>query len=272
MQDSLRHGKVNPVAIALVPPIIFLAGLMIYSGFRAVAPSALTIASTQRVEAIEVIKGISPVTKRGLEIPQTASLRSGGSSRLVIAHSASNGAFLLVSGTISAGFIGEKVELDSMLHLKFARNTFRVESDGKPVDAFVFYCRLETKPLIVDDPNTNPEVSTMDLLFANQSIGPVPPGMLYADRYESDSGMKIEATMSFGPSGTMGLGEVAQLNFKLDPSSTAWIEMPRNVRLQHKAVGTENIDVGILIPLNDRGSGPFSISMFGEEVASVGRP
>lgn len=270
MRSCIRHGKVNPVAAALVPPVIFLAGLMVYKAVKVVAPSALTIDKTQKVEAMEVIKGISPVTKKGLEIPQAASLRGGGSSRLVIAHPTENGAFLLVSGTISAGFLGDKIELDKMLHLRFSRSQIEVTSGGEPVDAVMLYSRLETNPLIVDDPNTNPEISVLDLLFANQTLKPVPPGYLKDNYYESDNGMRIEFSMSMGRSGTISLGDVPQLNFKLDPESTAWVEMPRTVRVQHKAIGTEDLKIGILIPQDD-GTEPFVITMLDEEIATVRR-
>ena len=269
---SLRSGKVNPIAVALVPPIIFLAGLMVYNGFRAVVPEALAISKTQQVEAMEVLKGIASTTKKGLEIPQAASLRAGGSSRLVIARPANDAAYLLVAGTISASFIGEKVELDRMLYLRFSRSALRVESGGKAIDAVLLYARTETNPLVVDDPSTNPEISVFDLLFANQTLLPVPGGMLYSNRYESDNGMKIEVTMSTGQSGAISLTDVPQLNFKIDSESTAWIEMPKTVRVQHKAVGTENLNLGMLIPLDDGGSDPFTISLFNEQVASVNRP
>lgn len=271
MQFSLRAGKVNPILVALVPPIAFLAGLMVYKGFRTVVPSAFSIDSTQRVEAMEVIKGVSPTTSKGLPIPQTTSLRSGGSSRLVIARAASNGAHMLVAGSVSAGFLAEKNELDNMLHFKFSRSNLRVESDGQPVEAVLLFPRTHTEPLRVDDPSTNPEVSVMDLLYANTTLKPIPPGFIEGTKYESDNGMVIQVGMGFGKSGALNLGERSQLNITLDSNSTAWVEMPSTVRQQHTAIGSEPLEVGLLIPLKGSGSGPFVIKMFGDEVATIPR-
>ncbi len=271
MRVTARRGKVNPVLVALVPPIVFLAGLMVYKGFRTVVPSAFSIASMQRVEAMEVIKGVSPTTKNGLPIPQNTSLRSGGSSRLVIARPANNGAHLLVSGSISAGFLAEKNELDKMLHFKFGRHSIEVESGGESVDAVLFFSRTETKPLRLDDPNTNPDISVFDLLYNNITLKPVPPGFIEGNKYTSDNGMTIDVSMGLGQSGAITLGEVPQLNISVDSGSTAWVEMPSTVRQQHTAVGSKPLDIGILIPRKAKGSEPFVIKMFGEEVATIPR-
>ena len=271
MQASSRCGKVNPVFMAVIPPIIFLAGLMIFNAFRAVVPTAFAVQSTQQVEAMEVIKGISPTTKNGLPVPQAASLRGGGSSRLVIAHPASDGAFLMVSGSVSSGFLADKAGLDKMLHLKFDRSRIQVESGGNPVDAVLFFPRKETNPVVVDDPNTNPEVSVMSLLYSNITLKPIPPGTIEGTTYTSDNGMKIEVEMSMGRSGAISFGDVAQLNIKIDSQSTAWIEASRSIRQQHKAIGTEDLEIGLLLPLKNSGTESFVIKMFDEEVATIPR-
>ena len=178
---------------------------------------------------------------------------------------------MLVSGSVSAGFLAEKNELDKMLHFRFSRSNFRVESDGEPIDAVLLFPRTQTNPLRLDDPNTNPEVSVMDLLYTNTTLKPIPPGFIEGTKYESDNGMVIEVGMGFGKSGALNLGEVPQLNIKLDSNSTAWVEMPSTVRKQHTAIGTEPLDVGLLIPLKGSGSGPFVIKMFGDEVATIPR-
>ena len=258
------NGKVNPLMVAAVPPIIFLAGLMVYNIYRAVVPPAFTVDNEQtgQVEAMDVIGQISPIRSNGLPIPQASSLRAGGSSRLVITHKANNGAFLLVSGTISSGFLIDKVPLDNMLHLKFPSTNVRVQSGGETVKSFLFYSRKETAPLRTADPNTNPDVSVLSLLFTTPVIKPVPPGIIYPGKYVSDNGMTIEC---------LGGGFSSGLEFSLDDDSLAWIETPRNIAIQHTAIGTDDLPIGILIPLDD-GTDPYSIIMFGEEVASVDRP
>ena len=46
--------------------------------------------------------------------------------------------------------------------------------------------------------------------------------------------------------------------------------MPKMYRVQHTAVGTEDLELAIIIPLDD-GTDPFEIMMFGEKVATVRR-
>jgi hypothetical protein len=271
MKKTTRHGKANPMLVAIVPPLIFVVGLMLYSVFKWAAPSPFTIDKVQTVEAIEVIGKISPTTKNGLLIPQAASLRAGGSSRVVVSRPHDRGAFFLVSGFVSAGFIQEKNPLDGMLRLKFGRDRFYVESGGERVDAMLLVPRDETNPLYVDVPNVEVGIDPMTLLFPGDSIGPQPAGILYTDKFESDNGMSIVTTIAIGQSGMMGMAEVPQFNFKLDPSSSGWVEAPRNISLQHKAVGTEDLGIALLIPLESTGDGPLSIVMFGEEVATVSR-
>ena len=139
------------------------------------------------------------------------------------------------------------------------------------MDAFVLVPRYETAPLYVDVPNVELGVDPISLLFPGDSIGPMPDGVLYTDKFESDNGMSIVTTIAIGKSGMMGMAEVPQFNFKLDSDSSGWVEAPRNISLQHKAVGTEDLGIAMLIPLESAGDGPFSVIMFGEEVASISK-
>lgn len=60
-----RRGKVNQLLIATIPPIVFLAGLMLYNAFRFVMPASFSVEKTRSVEALEVIGGMTPLAKMG---------------------------------------------------------------------------------------------------------------------------------------------------------------------------------------------------------------
>ncbi len=275
MLASGRRGGVNQVLIAIVPPIIFLAGLLVYNAYKWVVPSAFTVDRTTTVEALEVLDGINPLGKAGLFIPQPQSLRSGGSSRLVVSRAADDGAFILVTGQISASFLQEKIPLDRMLHLQFLRNSIRVESAGESVEAVVLILRTETNPLVVEAPSVDSPVSS-SALFADQSLLPVPAGTTFPTMFVSNNGMSVACSLGEG-SGTIGPVDLSslvvssQLEFTLDPESSAWIEMPKTLRFQHTAIGMENPEIGLLIPRDAAGSDPFEIVLLGEPVATIQR-
>jgi hypothetical protein len=267
------RGKVNPVLLAVVPPLLFVSWLMVSFAFRLVAPAPFTLDhdSGGTVEAIEVLHKIKTTTKKGLLIPQSASLRAAGNSRVVVTHPHPEGDFLLVAGRVSASFLQAQKSLDRMLHLELGRNQLRVESGGETIPVLLLLPRHESNPLYVDVPSVEMGVNPMALLFPDATIGPQPGGVLYSDHFLSDQGMSITATIGIGPSGTMGLGDAAQFNLVLDDESHGWVEAPQTVRIQHTAVGTQDLDIGLLIERDPNGSAPYQIFLFGQPVATVSR-
>lgn len=270
MGKNLRWGKTNQALIAVFPAVLILSGVMVYSAYKWFVPDAFSVVKSRRAEALVVLDGFSCQTKKGLPIPQTQSLRRGGSSRLIISHPAPDGKYLLVSGPISAGYMIEKIPLDTMLHLEFSSSQIRVESGGEEIAAVVMVPRTETTPLVVDAPSmlvAEGEVPPMP--FDEDGEIPRPAGAVSGSSFNSDNGMSVQYTGAVGQSGTISLGDVAQLQFTLDESSRAWVEMPRKYRIQHQAVGTSDLEIGILIPQNPANTEPFEIYIFGEKVASV---
>lgn len=267
-----RFAKVNPVVVAVVPAAVFFSILLIYNAYKVVAPSAFTIAKSEEVEAMEVMQGLKALRSNGVPLAQAESLRGGGSSRLIVTHPARGGGFLLTRGEVSHGFLMDKLELDKMLHLRFARNEIQVLANNKPVDAVMLLARTETTPLRVDAVSPQPDVDIFDTLFANQTLVPVPPGLVTAEKFTSDQGMLIETGMGAGRQGVVSFGDSLELEFTLDPQSLGWVEMPRRMAMQHTAVGGESLLLGVLIPLSQGSRGPFTIQMFGETIATVSAP
>jgi hypothetical protein len=234
-------------------------------------PSAFSIDKTEVVEALEVIGGLSPLRKNGVQVAQAESLRGGGSSRLVVTHPAPDGAYLLVRGPVSAGFLADKIPLDKMLHLPINSTDISVQSDGQPVSGvMMLLSRTETNPLRADA-SIPDDVDLFDILYVNTILTPAPAGTKTDGKFTSNNGMVVDAGAAMGRQGAVSLGDSMELTFTLDPLSRAWAEMPRTVRLQHTAVGAENLDLGILIPRSAPGTGTFKIFVMGEEVASVKR-
>jgi hypothetical protein len=108
-------------------------------------------------------------------------------------------------------------------------------------------------------------------LYVSSTLQPAPAGTITDGKFTSNNGMVVDAGAAMGRTGAVGLGDSLELTFTLDSLSSAWVEMPRTVRLQHSAVGAENLDLGILIPRSAPGTGPFKIIILGEEVASINR-
>ncbi len=268
MLTDTRRGKVNQLLIATIPPIVFLAGLMIYNAYRFVKPADFSVEKTRAVEALEVIGGVSPLAKNGLPIPQPQSVRAGGSSKLVVTRQASDGDYIMVSGSISAGYLASKIELDKMLHLRLQRRDFRITSDGEEIGAIVLVPRTETNPLVVDDPSTDPNDPAFGNLFVNPSLLSIPAGTATAGQFVSDNGMSVQATPSLGNTGSLGM-PAAQLHFTLDADSKAWVTMPTTYRVQHTAIGSADVQIGILIPRNAGSGGSFEVNILGESVATV---
>lgn len=264
-----RQGKVNPLLIAILPPIVCLAAVMVYSAFRWAVPAALTVERTDRVEALEVLGGINPLQQNGLLISQRQSLRTGGSSRLIFTRPAGDGYFTLVSGTISASYLKSKIEMDKMLHLKIDRQDLRVEQDGEEVASVVMFPRKETTPLVVDDPTIDPNNPAIANLYVSPTLLNNPPGAATGTKFVSDNGMTVDCTATMGSSGTISLAPVNQLEFKIDGGSTAWVQMGRSVRVQATAVGTEDLEVGILIPSDADANERFDVFLLGDKVATV---
>ena len=270
MRKTHRLGKVNQLLIAALPPIIFLAGLILYNVFRFVMPAAFSVDKTRKVEALEVMGGISPLSKNGLPIPQPQSLRAGGTSKLVISRPAADGDYLLVSGVLSASFLKSKIELDRMLHLNLSKNDVWVESDGERVEAFVLLPREYDDPLEVDDPTTDPNDPVFYRLYQNPVLLTTPQGSASGGSFFSDNGMEVKCESGTGTTGTLGMPAV-QLLFTMDPDSSAWVTISRNYRVQHTAIGTADLALGVLIPRDAPGEGSFQIVVLGESVASIGR-
>jgi len=271
MQKLRRHGKANQMLIAIIPPVVFFSGLMLYNAYKWFVPSPFTVAQTETVEALEVLDGVSATAKNGLPIPQPQSLRNGGSSRLVVSRPAADGAFTLVTGHIWPGFLKEKNSLDQMLHISFSRSSIRVESGGEPVDTVVMLPRTHISPLVVDAPSSLLNVDTQSELFASQTLLPVPAGSATPVKFTSDNGMSVECAFAIGKSGTISFGTTPQMEFSLDSMSSAWIEMPKTYRIQYQAVGAENLEIGLLISTDDGGTEPYTVQMFGEQVATIRR-
>lgn len=270
MRRAERRGKTNQLLIAIVPPIVFLAGLMIYNAYKFVMPSAMTVDKTRVVEALEVIGRLSPLTSNGLPIPQPQSIRAGGSSVLVVTRPAQDGDYILVTGMVSASFLQDKIGLDKMLHIKLERSNITVESGGESVEAVVLVPRTETEPLTVDDPTTDPDDPAIAKLYKEPKFVTAPAGSISGRTFTSDNGMTVDCQAAFGTSGTLGM-PAAQLHFTLDPDSSAWIQMSHNYRIQHTAIGTEDLEIGLLIPREAPGKESFDVKILGESVATVRR-
>lgn len=269
MHRRLRLGAGSPAALVVFVVLAILCLVLAANAFRNLLPSALEVEKTEAVEALEVIGGLTALRKNGVQLAQTESLRGGGSSRIVVTRPAPDGAFLLVRGPVSAGYLADKVPPDKMLHVAVNSADIVVQSDGQPVAVTLLLTRTETKPLRADA-NIPDDVDLAEILFVNTTL-PVPVGTKADGKFTSDNGMVVEAGTALGSTGAVSLGDSLELTFTLDPQSSAWIEMPRTVRLQHSAMGAENLSLGLLIPRNAPGAGPFKIIILGEEVASIKR-
>jgi hypothetical protein len=266
-----RHplGAVNPAALVVFVGLAILCAVLLVNGYRYLMPSALTVEKTEVVEAIEVIGGLSPLRKNGVQVAQAESLRGGGSSRLVVTHPAPDGAYLLVRGLVSAGFVADKIPLDKMLHLPINTTDISVQTDGQPVNAMLLLSRNENP--VRADASLPEDVELLDILYVNTTLQPAPAGTKTDGKFTSNNGMVVDAGTAMGRQGAVSLGDSMELTFSLDAVSKAWVEMPRTVRLQHSAVGAENLNLGILIPRSAPGTGPFKVIILGEEVASINR-
>jgi hypothetical protein len=270
MYRRRRLGAVNPAALVVFVGLAILCAILAVNAYKFFVPSALAVEKTEVVEALEVIGGLSPLRKNGVQVAQAESLRGGGSSRLVVTRTAPDGAFLLVRGPVSAGFLAGKIPLDKMLHLPVNATDISVQSDGQPVNAMLMLARTETNPLRADA-SLPEDVDLFDILYVSSTLQPAPAGTKTDGKFTSNNGMVVDAGAAMGRTGAVGLGDSLELTFTLDSLSSAWVEMPRTVRLQHSAVGAENLDLGILIPRSAPGTGPFKIIILGEEVASINR-
>jgi hypothetical protein len=253
MNPRRRWGGINPAQLVVFVGLAVLCIILLANAYRFFVPSALTVEKTEVVEALEVIGGLSPLRKNGVQVAQAESLRGGGSSRLVITRAAPDGEFL------------------RMLHLPVNSSDISVQSDGHPVTVVLLLARTETNPLRADASSPDPNVDIMELLFTSPTLQPAPAGTKGNNKFTSNNGMVVTAGVEMGPSGVVSLGDSLELTFTLDPHSSAWVEMPRTIRLQHSAVGTENLSLGILIPRNAPGTGPYKVFILGEEVASIER-
>lgn len=266
-----RIGAINPAQLVIFAGMAILCVVLLANAYKFFVPSAYTIDKTDVVEALEVMKGVSPLRKNGVPLAQAESLRGGGSSRLVVTRPAADGAFELATGKVSHGFVAGKLPLDKMLHLAVNANEIIVTCDGQPVQAVLLVPRTETNPLRVDAVSSDPEVDVVSTLFTNQTLLPAPAGTTSPGKFVSNNGMSVDTGLDMGKTGAVSLGEALELAFTIDPLSSAWVEMPRTVRLQHTAVGSEDLLLGILIPRNTPGTGAYKVTMFGEEVASIPR-
>jgi hypothetical protein len=269
MDRRTHQGAVNSAALVVFAGLVILCTILLSKGYRYLVPPAFTVEKTEVVEALEVLGGLSPLNQNGLQVAQTESLRSGGSSRLVVTRSAPDGAYLLVRGPVSAGFLKDKIPLDKMLHLPINNSDISVQSDGQPINAMLLLTRSNHP--VRADANIPADTNPFDALYVNNILQPAPAGTKVDGKFTSNRGMIVDADTTRGQEGPVSLGESLELTFTLDPLSKAWIEMPRTVRLQHSAVGAENLDLGILIPRNAPGTRPFKIVILGEEVASINR-
>ena len=263
MGSTLRAGKSNQALIAIFPIVLILSGLMVYNAYKWFSPDPFIVAKSQRVEALEVLDGFMGVTRKGLPIPQPQTVPRGGSSTLIITHPVvEDGPYQLIFGRISASYMIDKIELDRMLQLRVNANQIKVESGGEAVEATILVPRTKTEPLLVDAPTSDSPEGEQPEYFVNKILLPAPTGTIEGLSFESDNGMVVE-----GPEDFDFLG---QLEFQLDEDSQAWLTMPKMYRVQHTAVGTEDLELAIIIPLDD-GTEPFEISMFGEKVATIRR-
>lgn len=266
-----RSGAINPAQLVIFAGVAILTAILLANAYKFFVPSAYTIDKTEVVEALEVMKGVSPLRKNGVLLAQVESLRGSGSSRLVVTRPAPDGAFELATGKVAHGFIADKLPLDKMLHLAVNANEILITCDGQPVPAVLLVPRTETNPLRVDAVSPEPEVDVVSTLFTNQTLLPVPAGTTTPGKFVSNNGMSVDTGLDRGKTGAVSFGETLELAFTIDPLSNAWVEMPRTVRLQHTAVGAEDLHLGVLVPRNTPGSGPYKVTLFGEEVGSIPR-
>src|SRR5690606_24305319 len=112
-----RVGAANPAPLVIFVCLAVLCAILISNAYRYFVPPPFVVERTEIAEALEVIGGLSPLRQNGLLVAQAESLRGGGSSRLVITHPALDGGFVLVQGSVAAGFLADKIPLDKMLHL-----------------------------------------------------------------------------------------------------------------------------------------------------------
>lgn len=188
----------------------------------------------------------------------------------MITRPASEGHYILLTGTISAGYLQDKIELDKMLHLRLQSQDIRVTSGGEPVEAFVLVPRTQTNPLVINDPTTDPNDSAYGNLYTNPVLLSVPEGTTSMGKFTSAGGMTVQANQSLGNTGSLGMPAV-QINFTIDADSSAWVTMPHTYRVQHTAIGMEDVAIGILIPRDTPGEDSFEVVILGESVATVRR-
>jgi hypothetical protein len=269
MDRRSLQGAVNSAALVVFMGLAILCAILLAKGYRYLVPPALTVEKAGVVEALEIIGGLSPLNKNGLQVAQAEPLRSGGSSRLIATRSAPNGAYLLVRGPVTAGFLKSKIPLNKMLHLPINNADISVQSDGQQINAIVLLTRSENP--IRAEASLPENVNLSEVLYVNNTLEPIPVGTKADGKFTSNNGMTIDAGTTARQQGPVGLGESVELTFTLDPFSKAWVEMPKTVRLQYSAVGAENLNLGILIPRNAPGRGPFKIMILSEEVASIDR-
>jgi hypothetical protein len=263
-----RRGKIERVQVILFPPLIFIGGIILYNTYLTFSPPALTIVKTEQVEALEVINRISPNRKNGLLLPQAQSLVGGGSSRLAVARPALDGAFILVQGFVNHTFLYEKSPPDRMFHISIGNRKIRVESDGQPVAAILLLPRYETAPLRIEGIALTPDQEILSRLFTDQTILPVPAGELTGGKFVSNNGMTVDTGIG-ADSSALSLGGIFTLDITIDPESTAWVEMSKNTRVIHMAVGNEDLNIGLLIPHDGDPTKTYQVFMFDEQVATV---
>jgi hypothetical protein len=270
MKPHTRVGAFNPAPIVIFVGLAILCAILLANAYRYFVPAAFGVEKSEVVEALEVIGGLSPLRKNGVQVAQAESLRGGGSSRLVVTRPAPDGGFLLVRGSVAAGFLSSKIPLDKMLHMAVSASDIVVQSDGQPVTVTLLLSRTETNPVRADA-SVPEDVELFDVLYTNMTLQPAPAGTKTDGKFTSNNGMVVDAGATMGQQGAVSLGDSLELTFTLDPKSSAWVEMPRTVRLQHTAVGAESLNLGILVPRNAPGTGPFKVIILGEEVASINR-
>ena len=266
-----RRGEINRLQIILLPPAIFFSGLILYNVYKWFSPSALTINSSKQVEALEIMRGVSPTKKNGLIVDQADSLQAMGNSRLVVTRPAKDGAFRLVSGRIALSYLLEKIGMDRNLRVNLTKNELRVLADGKAVDAVVLLPRNQTDPLRVDAPSLAEDQELTDVIFTNQTLTPIPKGKVEDLKFTGDSGLTVDVGFGVGEASPVSLltgGGGGELHIKLDANSSAWVEAPSTIRVQNTAVGAEDVDIGLLIP-HSGGAKTYEIHISGESVATV---
>lgn len=272
MMPASRRGEISKLQIIVLVILIIAAGLFFQRIKTWVSPPPIILGDVIRVEALEVMNSVMAVTKNGQAIDQTAALGSGGSSRLVATRPAASGDYVLIPGTVSFGFLKEKIGMDRMLLIKVDKDHFKVLSGDKPVPAIVVLPRTEKNPLRVIMPSVDIDVDPMSLLFTNQTIQPVPAGKVSKGSFKGNSGLTVTTAINIGKQGYASQSEGVQFEFTLDDQSSAWVEMPNTIAYGDRAVGGENVGVGFLIRRDVASTEPYDIYLVGERVATVPRP